>query len=208
MRLDIVDLGMKKVGDVELSPKVFEREVKEGLLGEAVLSHMASRRAGTSSTKRRSEVSGGGKKPWKQKGLGRARVGSSRSPLWRGGGSVFGPKPRDFSYQLPKSARKAALATALTQMVKDNALIVVDKVALAAPKTKAAIEALKALGVYGAKVLMVVEHMDAAAKLGFRNIPAVKMVEEGALNVYDLLNASRVIMDREALGKLQDRLSR
>ncbi|MBI4665448.1 MAG: 50S ribosomal protein L4 [Nitrospinae bacterium] len=207
MLVDVLDLSKKKVGEAELSPSVFEAEVKEGLIHEVVLWQLAKRRAGTHNTKVRSEVSGGGRKPWKQKGTGRARAGSIRSSLWRGGSITFGPRPRDYSYSIPKKVRRGALISALSSKVKENAVVVVDSVALAEPKTKLAALALNNLGLSG-KTLVVVDKIEPNTGLGFRNIPRVKLMSAQGLNVYDVLNANNLLITKEALGVIQESLGK
>src|SRR5438067_5949762 len=154
MTVDVVNTENKKVGSVDLSDDVFGGRVKTDLIHESVVRANAAERRGTHATKTRAMVSGSGKKPWRQKGTGRARVGEIRNPLWRKGGTVFGPQPRSYEYQLPKKVEKGALRAALTQKVKDGALIVVDQLAAEAIKTKAAAELLGRLGVKGKAVLV------------------------------------------------------
>lgn len=207
MNIDIIDSEKKKVGDVELDPSIFETEVKKGLLHDMVVSQMASRRSGTKCTKFRHEVRGGGAKPWKQKGTGRARAGSKRSPIFRGGGVTFAPKPRDYSFKLPKKARSAALRCALSAKIIDNAIMVVDRLELAEPKTKLAIATLTALGLTG-KTLIVLEESNRNIELGFRNVLGVKLLNVAGVNVYDLLDADHVVMTEKALAAIQERLKK
>ncbi|MBI5816166.1 MAG: 50S ribosomal protein L4 [Nitrospinae bacterium] len=207
MLLDIIDAKKKKVGEVELAPSVFEVEVKAHLVHDVVVSQLASRRAGTHKVKERDEVRGGGAKPWKQKGTGRARAGSTRSPLFRGGGTVFGPRPRDYGYTMPKKAREGALRSALTARAKENVIMVVDGIALEAAKTKKAAALLGKLGLSG-KTLIVVDGKDKNVELGFRNLPDVKLLQAAAINVFDLVNADHIVMTKDALGKIQERLAK
>ncbi len=207
MQIELVDTKKQKVGDVELLPSIFEAEVKESLIYDMVVCQMAKRRAGTHSTKGMHEVRGGGRKPWKQKGLGRARAGSIRSPLFKGGGIVFGPKPRDYSYNLTKKAARGALISALSLKSKENALIIVDKLAFDAPKTRLAVEALGKLGLTG-KTLLVSNAKDDNIDKSFRNIPKVKQILAKAINVYDLINADHVLITKEALDSIQERLGK
>jgi large subunit ribosomal protein L4 len=198
----MVDMSNKKVKDVEL-PALFGAEVKPHLLHTAVVNQLANRRAGTASTKNKALVSGGGKKPWKQKGTGRARAGSSRSPLWRHGGTVFGPMPRDYSYSIPKKEKRAALISALSAKVSENKLIVLDKIALAEPKTKQMADMLQALGVAeSALVLLAAENKNVA--LAARNIPAVKILRMENINVYDLLKYRYLITTQDAVNAMQE----
>ena len=207
MKLDIVDSSNKKLGDVELLPSVFEAEVKPHLIHDVVVWQMARRRAGTSKTKTRTEVKGGGQKPWRQKGLGRARAGSIRSPLFRGGGIVFGPRPRSYEYNIPKKVRRGALVSALTVKAGEGSVAVVDKLEMDEPKTKKALAALGALGLTG-KVLIIIDGRDANLELSFRNLPDVRVLQASAINVYDLLDAEKVLFTRSALEKVQERLGR
>jgi len=198
----IVDMSNKKVKDVEL-PAVFGVEVKSHLLHSAVVNQLANRRAGTAATKTKGLVSGGGKKPFKQKGTGRARAGSSRSPLWRHGGTVFGPTPRDYSYSMPKKEKRAALAAALSSKVNDNRMVLLDKLELAGPRTKQMAELLKALGVAeSALVLITAENKNVA--LASRNMPNVKVLRMENINVYDLLKYRYLITTQDALAIMQE----
>ena len=198
----MVDMSNKKVKDVEL-PAVFGVEVKSHLLHSAVVNQLANRRAGTAATKTKGLVSGGGKKPFKQKGTGRARAGSTRSPLWRHGGTVFGPTPRDYSYSMPKKEKRAALAAALSSKVSDNRMIVLDKLELAGPRTKQMAELMKALGVAeSALVLIAAENKNVA--LASRNMPNIKVLRMENINVYDLLKYRFLITTQEALKTMQE----
>lgn len=198
----MVDMSNKKVKDIEL-PSVFGAEVKGHLLHTAVVNQLANRRAGTVATKNKALVSGGGAKPFKQKGTGRARSGSNRSPLWRHGGTVFGPQPRDYSYSIPKKEKRAALAAALSAKVKDSRMIVLDKIELAAPKTKDMSGLLKALGV-GESALVLLPAENKNVTLAARNIPTVKVVRMENINVYDLLKYRYLIMTQDALTTIQE----
>jgi len=198
----MVDMSNKKVKDVEL-PGVFGVEVKSHLLHTAVVNQLANKRAGTVATKNKSLVSGGGVKPFKQKGTGRARAGSNRSPLWRHGGTVFGPQPRDYSYSIPKKEKRAAIASALSAKVNDTRLIVLDKIELTAPKTKDMSTMLKTLGVSeSALVLLSADNRNVA--LASRNIPSVKVLRMENMNVYDLLKYRYLITTQDALVKIQE----
>jgi large subunit ribosomal protein L4 len=198
----MVDMSNKKVKDVEL-PNLFGVEVKSHLLHSAVVNQLANRRAGTAATKTKGLVSGGGKKPFKQKGTGRARAGSTRSPLWRHGGTVFGPTPRDYSYSMPKKEKRAALAAALSSKVNDNRMVLLDKLELAGPRTKQMAELLKALGVAeSALVLITAENKNVA--LASRNMPNVKVLRMENINVYDLLKYRYLITTQDALTTMQE----
>lgn len=198
----MVDQNNKKVKDVELSG-LFSTEVRTHLVHAAVVNHLANRRAGTASTKNKALVSGGGKKPWKQKGTGRARAGSSRSPLWRHGGTVFGPMPRDYSYAIPKKAKRAALVDALASKVADNRLILIDSLNLAEPKTKLVSTLLENLGIQeNALVLIKAENKNLT--MAARNIPSVKVLRMENINVYDLLKYPYLITTQDALNSMQE----
>jgi large subunit ribosomal protein L4 len=201
----VVSQTRAAVGQIEVPAAVLSGPVREGLLHAMVKSQLASRRAGTHATKTKGLVSGGGKKPWKQKGTGRARAGSSRSPLWAGGGTIFGPQPRSYAYQLPKSARKAALRSALAARHGEGKLVVVDALTLAEPKTKRMVECLKELGVEGS-VLVVLAAANDGLMRAARNLPKVKVLPLGGLNVYDVLNHATLVITRDALEQLAARL--
>jgi large subunit ribosomal protein L4 len=198
----MVDMHNKKLKDMEL-PALFGAEVKTHLLHTAVVNQLANRRAGTAATKTKGLVSGGGKKPFKQKGTGRARAGSSRSPLWRHGGTVFGPMPRDYSYTIPKKEKRAALSAALSAKVAENRLIVLDQIMLAEPKTSGMSSLLKNLGVAeNALVLLGAENRNVA--LASRNIPSVKVLRIENINVYDLLKYRYLITTGDVLTTLAE----
>ncbi len=198
----MVDQNNKKVKDVELSG-LFSSEVRPHLVHSAVVNQLANRRAGTASTRNKALVSGGGKKPWKQKGTGRARAGSSRSPLWRHGGTTFGPMPRDYSYAIPKRAKRAALADAIASKVADNKLILIDSLDLREPKTKLMSALLSNLGVQeNALVIIKTENKNMA--LAARNIPTVKVLRMDNINVYDVLKYRYLITTEDALNAMQE----
>jgi large subunit ribosomal protein L4 len=204
--LPVVSQTRAKVGEVQVPAGVVAGPPREALLHAMVKSQMASRRAGTAATKTRGFVSGGGKKPWRQKGTGRARAGSSRSPIWVGGATIFGPQPRDWSYRLPRSARKAALRAALASRHAAAALVVVDRLSLAEAKTKRMVECLEGLGVADGSVLVVLAQHDDAVERAARNIPGVKVLVAGGLNVYDVLGHAKLVVTRDALEQLAARL--
>jgi len=204
--VDVLSVENQKVGDRLVSPEVFGVRVNEHLLYEAVKQYRAGARRGTHMTKNRALVSGSGKKPWRQKGTGRARVGEVRNPLWRHGGTVFGPTPRDYSYSMPKKARAAALRSALTQRLSQGALKVVDAFPLEGPKTKVLKGILDRLGVAGKTVLVDHEPADALVLSG-RNIPGLRVVADSHLTVYDVLDCKNLLVSQEALGKLEERLT-
>ena len=192
------------VGELALPPAIFSQPVRRHLLYEVVRMQQANRRSGTAATKTRAMVRGGGKKPWAQKGTGRARAGSSRSPLWRGGAVIFGPQPRDYSYRLPASARKAALCSALAGKVREGKLILVDQIALEAPKTKLLALMMKQFKVESAVIITLGRNED--LERAARNLPLVKVLRTEGVNVYDLLRYDRLILTQEAVQALNERL--
>jgi large subunit ribosomal protein L4 len=202
----IVDGDNRKVSEHALRPEVFAVPVNEHLLYEAVKQYRANARRGTHMTKNRALVSGSGRKPWRQKGTGRARVGDIRTPLWRHGGTVFGPTPRDYSYAMPKKARAAALRSALTRRYNDGGLRVVDRFGIEQPKTKVLKSLLDRLGVEG-KTLLVEHQPEPALLLSGRNIPGLKVVDSTQLNVYDVLDCPNLVVSQEALDKLEEQLT-
>lgn len=207
--VDVVDLNNEKVGEIELADSVFAAEVNEALLYEAVRHDLAGRRAGTAKTKTRHEVSGSGKKLWRQKGTGRARMGSIRSPLWRHGGTVHGPVPRSYAYRLPRKMQLGALRSALTGKLRDGELVVVKEFALPDHKTRTMVGALNRLG--AAKKVLVVDTDLAGNRnlvLSARNIPGVMLRRSVEVTTYDLLNAGRVLVSEAAAKKLSEGLAR
>jgi large subunit ribosomal protein L4 len=207
MQLDIVNSNNEKVGAVELKDELFGGRVKTDLIWEAVVQENAAARRGTHATKNRALVSGSGKKPWRQKGTGRARVGEIRNPLWRKGGTVFGPQPRSYAYELPRKAQRGALRAALAQKLQDGALVVVDRLeADEDRKTKATAAMLKRLGASG-KTLVIDVKPDEAFALTARNIAGVRLVASARVTARDVMDTSRVIATREAIEKLQESLA-
>jgi large subunit ribosomal protein L4 len=205
MKLDIVNAQNENVGSLELKDEIFGGRVKSGLIWESVVQQNAAERRGSHATKTRAEVSGSGKKPWRQKGTGRARVGEIRNPLWRKGGTVFGPQPRSYAYDLPKKVQLGALRAALAQKAQDGALVVVDKLEAAERKTQATAAMLKRLGATG-KTLVIDVHPQQDFSLSARNIAGVRLVPSGRVTARDVMDTSRVIATREALEKLQESL--
>jgi large subunit ribosomal protein L4 len=204
--VQVVNSQNEPVGDRALRPEVFGVEVNDHLLYEAVKQYRAGGRAGTHATKNRALVSGSGRKLWRQKGTGRARIGSIRNPLWRHGGTVFGPQPRDYSFSMPSKARTAALRSALTQRANDGGLKVIDRFGIDEPKTKVLKGLLDQLGISGKAVIVDHEPPDALVLSG-RNIPGVKVVDPSQLNVYDVLDCRTLLVSQEALGKIEERLT-
>jgi large subunit ribosomal protein L4 len=205
-KVQVVNARNERVGDRALRPEVFAVEVNDHLLYEAVKHYRAGGRAGTHATKNRALVSGSGRKLWRQKGTGRARIGSIRNPLWRHGGTVFGPQPRDYSYAMPAKARSAALRSALSQRANDGGLKIIDRFAIDEPKTKVLKGLLDQLGIEGKAVIVDHEPADALILSG-RNLPGVKVVDPSQLNVYDVLDCRTLLVSQEALGKLEERLT-
>ncbi len=201
--VDVVDLHSKKVGTVDLPQAVFGCEPRVSLVHEAVVMQRACERQGTASTLRRSEVSGSGKKPWKQKHTGRARAGSVRSPVWRHGGIVFGPKPRDYSYSMPKKKYRAALQSALSAKLADGKVIVVSDFALEQPKTKLLAKALDQFGL-GETALLVAADTQVAMLQAARNLSSVKVVSADQLNVYDVVRAGVVVIHERELSRVAE----
>lgn len=195
------NLKNEEVGDFELSDAVFGAEFNETLIHAAVRNFMANARAGTSATKTRGDVSGSGKKLWKQKGTGRARIASIRSPLWKGGGNVHGPQPRDWSYGMPKKMRRGALRSALSERVREGNVVVIDELTFGAPKTKDFLKALGTLGLEG-KTLIVDSLDNENLLLSSRNVKRAKIVNAFALNIYDLLYHEKLVLSRAAADEL------
>lgn len=201
--VDVVDLQSKKVGTVDLPQAVFGCEPRASLVHEAVVMQRACERQGTASTLRRGEVSGSGKKPWKQKHTGRARAGSVRSPVWRHGGSVFGPKPRSYAYTMPKKKYRAALQSALSAKLIDGKVIVVSDFALAQPKTKLLAKALDQFGL-GETALLVASDTQVVMLQAARNLSSVKVVSADQLNVYDVVRAGVVVIHERELARVTE----
>jgi large subunit ribosomal protein L4 len=204
MQIDIVNVDGKKVGSVDLDDAVFGTKVKDYLLWELVKAQQAAKRAGTHSTKTRAHVRGGGKKPYKQKGTGNARQGSSRAPNHVGGGVVFGPHPRSYDYTVPKKVKRAALASALSLRAKEKKIVVVDKLSFAEPKTKQMAGILKTLGL--AKALVVDEKSNANLFKSVRNLAKAKVLAPEGLNVFDILNHSDLVIAAGVIKQIEKRV--
>ena len=200
--VSVYNMEGKEVGTMELNDAVFGVEVNEHLVHMAVLQQLANNRQGTQKAKTRSEVSGGGRKPWRQKGTGHARQGSTRSPQWAGGGVVFAPVPRDYSFKLNKKEKRAALKSALTSKVQDNKLIVVDELKFDEIKTKSFANVMKNLNV--TKGLVVLAENDANVVLSAKNIPTVQTTLTNTLNVYDVMKAGTVVLTKDAVAKMEE----
>ena len=211
MTLDVVNQQNEKVGSLDLRDEVFGGRVKTDLIHESVVRANAADRRGTHATKNRALVSGSGKKPWRQKGTGRARVGEIRNPLWRKGGTVFGPQPRSYDFHVPRKVEKGALKAAITQKLRDGAVTVVDALVVSEIKTRAAVEMLRRLGLDGgkkpSKVLLVDVKPEDKLALSVRNIEGVRLLPSNRISARDVMNTRRVVMTRAALEKLQDALA-
>jgi large subunit ribosomal protein L4 len=201
----VVTQTKQPAGELTLPVGAFDGPVRKHLLYEVVNMQRANRRAGTHATKTRGEVRGGGKKPWRQKGTGRARAGSSRSPIWTGGAIIFGPQPRDYSYRLPASARRSALRSALAMKVRDGALVVVDKIDIADGKTKSVLAVLGALGVE--RALIITESANLLLERAARNLPTVKVLRAEGANVYDILRYDHLVLTQAAVEALRGRVA-
>jgi len=204
--LDVINQKGEKVDTIELDDRIFAADIREQLIQRVVVWQLAKRRQGTASTRTRGDVRGGGKKPWRQKGTGRARAGSNRSPVWTGGGTVFGPHPRSYAFSLPKKVRRAALRSVLTAKLMENRLTVVDKIELDEPKTKIFLETCKNMGVDGEKTLIVTPGKDELLVRSSRNLYRYLVMPLEGLNVYDLLRFPRLVLLREAVPKIHERL--
>jgi len=201
---DVFDIEKKKVAEVELNDAVFGAEVNEATIHDVVKMQLASRRSGTSATKGRSDVSGGGKKPWRQKGTGRARSGTSRSPIWRGGGIVFGPQPRDYSYSVPKKVRKNALISALSMKVKEEKMTILRDFPMEKISTKTFQKVVELFGLK--KALFVIEQDNVVLMRSSRNIKSVKMIRSEGLNVYDVLKYEHLVLLEPSIKKIEGAL--
>ena len=205
--VDVYSLSGKKVDKFKLNPEVFNAEVRKTLLHQAVVMYMANQRQGTASTKTRAWVRGGGKKPWRQKGTGRARAGSIRSPLWRGGGVVFGPRPRDFSYSLPKKMKSIAIISSLSAKTKDNEIMVLEKnPEQTQPKTKDIAKILMALKIYSKRILFLCSERDENLMRSCRNIKNLSLRSCHDFNTYDVLSNSMILFSRETHDAIVKRL--
>ena len=202
-KVDVLNINGQKVEELELSENIFATEISESAVYEVVKNHLANRRQGTQSAKTRAEVRGGGRKPWRQKGTGRARQGSTRSPQWIGGGVVFAPKPRDYSYSVNKKVRRLALKSVLTTKVNEGNLIVLDALEMNAPKTKDFIAMLSAVNAGKKALVVTAENSPNVVKSG-RNIPGVDITFVNTLNVYDIMRHDSLIITKEAVRKTEE----
>ncbi len=200
VKVKVRNIKNKEVSEMELPEAIFDYPLKEHLIYEAVKNYNANQRQGTACTKTRAEVSGSGKKLWKQKGSGRARMGAIRSPLWRKGGTTFGPKPRDYSYEMPRKARRNAIKSVLSDKVRNDRLLVLDELKLSSAKTKDALKALKHFSFN--KLLIVDQRGNSELMLSTRNIPHVKAIDVGEMNIYDSLNCDCIMLSVDSVKKL------
>jgi len=199
----ILNMEGKEVGSMDLNDEIFGAEINEHLVHLAVKQHLASKRQGTQKAKTRSEVSGGGRKPWRQKGTGHARQGSTRSPQWTGGGVVFAPTPRDYSIRMNKKEKRAALKSVLTDKLQSESLVIIDELKLDEIKTKRFAEVMKNVNATR-KALVVTGDLDKNVVLSARNIPEVKTAQPGTMNVYDVLNAHTLVLTKDAVQKIEE----
>jgi large subunit ribosomal protein L4 len=206
MKIDVVNADNQKVGSVDFNDDVFGGRVKTDLIHESVVRANAAERRGTHATKTRAMVSGSGKKPWRQKGTGRARVGETRNPLWRHGGTSFGPQPRSYEYAIPKKVEKGALRAALMQKLQEGSLIVIDALTASEVKTKAAVGVLKTIGVTG-KAVLVDAQLDEKFARSVRNIAGVSLVQSNRVTARDVANTRQVVLTKAAVEKLEAVLS-
>jgi large subunit ribosomal protein L4 len=206
--VEVKNLQGEVVGEVTLSDEVFGRPLNEALIYDAVRWFTANRRAGTASTKTRGEVSGAGKKLWRQKGTGRARIGSLRSPVWRHGGTTQGPRPRDYGYKLPKKMRRGALSSALSERLREGNLLVIDRLGLESHKTKEFAKVLSTIGLAGKKALIVDSPENQNLVLAARNLPKIKHTTSAGVNIYDALYYETLVFSQEAIKELDGILSK
>ncbi|AJQ29219.1 50S ribosomal protein L4 [Pelosinus fermentans] len=207
-KVAVYDITGAKTGELELNDSVFGVEVNEAVLHQAVVMQLASQRLGTASTKTRGLVRGGGRKPWKQKGTGRARAGSTRSPIWVGGGTTFGPQPRSYAFRMPRKQRRLAIKSALTAKLQDGELVVVDSITFDAPKTKNVINMLSGFDAANKKSLIITGEVVENVEKSARNIPGVKAIPaSSSLNVYDLLYHDKVFVTKEAITRIEEVLA-
>ena len=203
LKTNVYNMSGELVGEIELSEAVFGVAVNESVVHDVVKNHLANKRQGTQSALTRAEVSGGGRKPWRQKGTGRARQGSTRAPQWTHGGIVFAPKPRDYSYTLNKKARRLALKSALSAKAAEACIVVIDSIKMEAPKTAEFAKFLNAVGAQGKALVVTAEACETVVKSG-RNIPGCEITFANLINVYDIVNANKLVVDQAALAKIEE----
>ena len=205
-KVAVYNIDRQQVGDIELNDNVFGVEVNGGLLHQAVVMQLASQRLGTHATKTRAMVRGGGRKPWKQKGTGRARSGSRRSPLWVGGGTVFGPHPRSYAFSMPRKQRRLAIKCALSDKVQEGSLLVLDALDFEAPKTKQVVKLLQTFEIDNKALIITAEEAENVERSS-RNIPGVKAINTTGLNVYDILNHDKLFVTKDAVARIEEVLA-
>ena len=205
-KVAVYNIDRQQVGDIELNDNVFGVEVNGGLLHQAVVMQLASQRLGTHATKTRAFVRGGGRKPWKQKGTGRARSGSRRSPLWVGGGTVFGPHPRSYAFSMPRKQRRLAIKCALSDKVQEDSLFVLDALDFEAPKTKQVVKLLQTFEIDNKALIITAEEAENVERAS-RNIPGVKAINTTGLNVYDILNHDKLFVTKDAVARIEEVLA-
>lgn len=199
----VYDIANKQVGDIELKESIFCVEMNAGLVHQAVVMQLASQHLGNHATKTRSMVRGGGRKPWKQKGTGRARSGSTRSPIWVGGGTVFGPTPRSYAFSMPRKQRRLAIKCALSDKVANNEIVVLDSINFDAPKTKEVVKMLEAFSADKKSLIITADYAENVEKSS-RNIPGVKAINTTGLNVFDILNADKMFITKDAIDRIEE----
>jgi large subunit ribosomal protein L4 len=204
--IELKDITNKKKGTVTLPDEIFGLQGRKDILHSSVVNYLANQRQGTHATKTKGLVSGGGKKPWKQKHTGRARAGSNRSPLWRGGGTIFGPQPRDYSFKMPRNIKRRALGEALSAKLSGGEVTLVESIAVEKPRTKEMVQILKNLNLEGKRVLIVLPEKEEAVILSSRNIPGVKVTRAMDLNPYEILTHEKILMTKKALEALSEGL--
>ncbi len=205
--LELLDLNNQNVGKVEVSSDVFEADIKEHLVQKYVVYQLAKRRQGSAATKQnKGELNGSGKKPWRQKGTGRARSGNTRSPIWRGGLTIFGPSPRDYSFSLTKKSKKIALRSVLTERFQSGRLLVMDQISLESSKTKEAVALMKKMDL-PSKTLFLIDSDNENLGFAVRNLPGADVLKVDGLNVFDLLTHEKIVLTKDALAKVESRLN-
>lgn len=205
-KVEVINKENKPVGKTDLPDDIFGVDINHGLLHEVVRNHLANKRQGTACTKTRGQVRGGGRKPYKQKGTGRARAGTNTSPLWKGGGTVFGPKPRSYSYRMPKKAKWVALNSALAAKLAGGEVMIIDALSVSEPRTKLVKGLLEGLGIAG-NVLMVIPEKNEALELAARNLPNVRIARVNELNVYSILAHEKLLIAKDAVKKMKEAYS-
>jgi len=208
LKIDVYNIQGEKVGEMELDPEVFDGKVNKALLYQVINAYLTNRRKGTANTKTRGEVRGSGRKPWPQKHTGRARVGSVRSPIWRGGGVVFGPKPRDYYIKLPVKMKRLALKSGLNAKYLDQALLLLDSLQVDTPKTKKFQEILEKLHILNTKTLFITDQASKTTRLSCRNIPYVFLKSASEVTAYDVLNCKKLVITQEGLKQIQERIKK